>query len=877
MAATMQQTPVIPPRPSRNQDKGDSSSSTSSLPKVPPRPASKRLTDRSISPNPDRFAPSPLSAGIPLKSPKSIRFSDHNGSSESIERPGSVSMPSLGEEGREYSAMTEEFEGEKKPEQTSTVAHDLKLHAPKPSLPAQSATQRVQAVTRTDSERAASYGIGRPTSSEGIKKKASTSFSATESQPGDEEEDEHGIPEIGQRVPMNPHLGDVQAPSPAPGSEEFRHHHRRHSSRGGPPGSYGLHGHGVAPQDKLDKQYYEKNPHIYDRENKTPLHDRQNDFAMSSNDLNKLVRDTPSRAGGGKPEYHATPTDEVGFQASEEYASRISSPRSADAEKQRGLSFKSEITGPDGEKTVHVDDPEHPQYRSPGDIETAVDDEDNEYVAPILASDEVSKDNKRYKQQPAVHPPLERRGSANEMEEPTSQPSSRPTSIYKENYSQEFSSTPLEDVKEYEPLFSEEAKKEEQKRSEGNKARHYFPSKDVWEDAPNSVHYTAEVSTPDVNEKPRTLSGGPEDRPKTPAHLFAQRQEELAEQEIQGPQDVKTSRSQEKQIWAPQPESDSFLAKKRPAPSQRFPSRDVWEDVPESQLYETTVSSEQQEESKQEESKPEVSSQKPAIPERPKPKQTPSDEAVKTRPPVSDKPKPQIPPRPAKSSPGASEAAKAKPPVPSRPVGGKIAALQAGFMSDLNKRLQIGPQAPKKEEPKPQEDLTEEKEKAPLSDARKGRARGPQRRAPAKSPAAPEPSKTSAVSLSFSIPQTLWSVDPDSGSLAVVGEDTPAPVVEQEEKVEPVKEEAEVKVEEPIQEPVQEHIPEPVAELVEEPVEKPTEKPIEQPVDEPKVETLEETKPIEEKTEAPDKEEPEVKLVEPPKVEPAEVPEEPKV
>ncbi|KAF7546757.1 hypothetical protein G7Z17_g8196 [Cylindrodendrum hubeiense] len=798
----MQQTPAIPPRPSRGQDKDESAAS---VPKIPPRPATKRLVDRSISPNPDRFAPSPLNDGIPQKSPRAFHFSDlaQDQSDDPIDRSSSVAMPSVGEEGLEYSAVTEEFEAEKKeeerassPEQTRTIAEDLKLHAPKPSLPAQSAKQRVQAVTRTDSDKAAAFGIGRPASRGSLKKKPSTAFSATESQP--DVDDDQGIPEIGQRVPMNPHLGDVQAPSPAPGSDEFKkNHHRKHSSRGGPPGSYGMHGHGVAPQDKLDKAYYEKNPHIFDREHKTPLHDRQNDFAMSKDDLNKLVRDTASHGSGlaTSSEYHATPTEEVGFQASEEY-SRISSPLPASngGDQVRALSFKSEITGPDGEKTVHIDDPKHPQYRSPGDNEQAIDDEESEYTAPILAPDEVGKDKSPYIQQPAVHPPPERRRSSNEMEESHSRPTSRPTSIYKENPSQDFGSTPLDDVKEYEPLFPEEGTDEAQKAATSEaKARHYFPSKDVWEDAPNSVHYTAEVSTPDLTEKQRTLSAGVQDRPKTPAHAFAQKQEELAEREVNGPADVNTTRTQEKATWT-QPEtlqSDSFLTQKRPALSQRFPSRDIWEDVPESQLHEATVSA-----SLEEEKKPDIPSrpakkatepsEKPAIPDRPKPKQTP--------PPVSDKPKPHIPPRPGKSSSGDSkdgEFSKPKPPVPSRPVGGKIAALQAGFMSDLNKRLQLGPQAPKKEEAKPQEDLTEEKEKAPLADARKGRARGPQRRAPAKSPAAPEPAKASGPTLSFSMPQTFWSVDPDQGSLAVAGEEAPIPVVEEEEEEKEEKEEVE--------------------------------------------------------------------------------------
>ncbi|KAH7161398.1 altered inheritance of mitochondria protein 21 [Dactylonectria macrodidyma] len=874
-AATMQQTPAIPPRPVRNQDKDDSASS---IPKVPPRPAAKRLVDRSISPNHDRFAPSPLNEGIPIKSPKTLHFSSDNDSHERLDEPiDNKTLPSVGEEGREYNAVTEEIEIEKQerassPEQTRTIAEDLKLHAPKPSLPAQSAKQRVQTVTRTDSEKAASYGIGRPTSRNAVKKKPSTTFSNSESQP--DVDDDQGIPEIGQRVPMNPHLGDVQAPSPAPGSEEFKkHHHRKHSSRGGPPGSYGLHGHGVAPQDKLDKAYYEKNPHVFDREHKTPIHDRQNDFAMSSNDLNKLVRDTASRGSGlaTSSEYHATPTDEVGFQASEEY-SRISSPnpRSASGSQPRAPSFKSEITGPNGERTVHVDDPKHPQYRSPGDNEQAVDDDEHEYTAPILAPDEVSKDKSQYIQQPAVHPPPERRRSSNEMEESHSRPTSRPASLYKENPSQDFGSTPLDDVKEYEPLFSEENKEDAQKAAASEaKARHYFPSKDIWEDAPNSAHYTAEVSTPDLTEKTRSLSSGVQDRPKTPAHAFAQMQEELAEREVNGPADVKPTQSQEKPTWSdPQRKSDSFLTEKRPALSQRFPSRDIWEDVPESHLYETTVSVSSGEEDKpQQESRPEIParptkksadiSEKPAIPERPKPKQSPPvDEAQKSRPPISDKPKPQIPPRPAKSSSGDSkdgEFSKPKPPVPSRSVGGKIAALQAGFMSDLNKRLQLGPQAPKKEEPEPQEDVTEEKEKVPLADARKSRARGPQRRAPAKSPAAPELAKSSGPALSFSLPLTFWSVDPDQGNLTVAGEETPVQAVE--ETPIPVVEEAPVPVAEEASVPAVEETPVPVVEEKEE-AEKaevvPETPAPEEPTKEVKEEVEDDSKPTpEEKTEVP--------------------------
>jgi hypothetical protein len=120
---------------------------------------------------------------------------------------------------------------------------------------------------------------------------------------------------------------------------------------------------------------------------------------------------------------------------------------------------------------------------------------------------------------------------------------------------------------------------------------------------------------------------------------------------------------------------------------------------------------------------------------------------------------------------------KPKPPVPSRPIGSKIAALQGGFLADLNSRLKLGPQAPKKEEPAPEEKV-EEKEKVPLQDARKGRAKGPTRRAPAKSPApSTEATKPSAPALGFATPTTLWQIDPDEETLHVAShEDEPEPI-----------------------------------------------------------------------------------------------------
>ena len=156
--------------------------------------------------------------------------------------------------------------------------------------------------------------------------------------------------------------------------------------------------------------------------------------------------------------------------------------------------------------------------------------EDDE--APILAADEVAKNPDSYDSGPAVEPPNSRRGSVFEMEEPSSRPTSRPASIYRES-GYEMRSTPLEDVEEYEPLFPEDEKaaKKAVHPKRPDDLQHKFPSRDIWEDAPNSVHYTAEVSTPDIPEDAATEAESPPRDTETPAQKFAREQEELAEKE----------------------------------------------------------------------------------------------------------------------------------------------------------------------------------------------------------------------------------------------------------------------------------------------------------------------------------------------------------
>ncbi|KAH8160039.1 hypothetical protein CIB48_g8209 [Xylaria polymorpha] len=783
----MSSAPVVPPRPARSQEKDDGA------PTIPARP-SKRF-NRSVSPNPDRFAPSPLNESPFNPKPKQ---NSQSLLGEELERSMSVDMPGVGEEGQEYAAAIEEL-GSSSPEQTRIVGEDLKLHAPKPTVPAASAKQRVAAVTRTDSDRAAAFGIGRPSSEEpfptgarSLKKKASTT-----SQLSHHSElytdDEHGIPEIGQRVPMLAYAGDVQAPSPAPpraasvdSTKSGRHHTRRTSSRGGfndlPPGSYGLHGHGVESTDKLEKAYYEKRPEIYQKEHYHHLHDRVYDYSMSSENLNKIVRDTASRgAGFGISEYVGTPTEQVGFQASDEYTSRIASPQ-ASAITPKAESIKSSLRAgfSEDEKendVIHVhEDDSHKGFARYGDEDSAEGhDPHNDGTWPILAADEVAKDPSPYELQAAVPP--KRNGS----DEPRSRPSSRPTSIYSPP-PPELRCTPLEDVEEYEPLFPENENGDQKPKTAAEKlgdSRQRFPSRDVWEDAPNSVHSTAEVSTPeplDTRPKSRTASVDlPQRDTETPAQAFARRQEELAERESVTP-DSFLNRQQRPKSWV---EHQPHLVKEipnRPNMSQRFPSRDIWEDTPDSLQFTTIVSQPQSldDTAAEEAIEPQAPASKPAIPSRPPKKQGSGDDTLK--PTIPNRPKPQIPARPSKPAAESTESegtVKQKPAVPARPVGSKIAALQAGFMSDLNNRLRLGPQAPKKDA-LPAEEAPAEKEKAPLVDPRKGRARGPQRKAPTKShspsggleKSAPPPVSNGRPILSFSMTRMLWSID-EEGTVTV--------------------------------------------------------------------------------------------------------------
>ena len=324
--------PTIPPRPAaRSQDAPHVNTSTE-MPKLPPRPASRpnKSLDRSISPGRDAFPQSPLNE-TPFDYNLGRSFSKDPSNLSLPPRPPSVTLPSIGQEGNEYADLEYEkpdanVSASAQATQTRNVGADLQLHAPKPSLSQSGAKAQVQAVTRTDPQTVAALGLGKaatPThdDSERLSRTlhSKTSFTRPDSSSASTERrlsmqygDDHGIPELGMRVPINPYVGDVQAPSPAPfanasssahnGHVRPKHHTRTRSGREVflPPGSYGLHGHGGHPTDQFEKAWYDKHPEAIRDEHGhyTSTGSGRGVWALSSDDLNKLVRDTASRGAG---------------------------------------------------------------------------------------------------------------------------------------------------------------------------------------------------------------------------------------------------------------------------------------------------------------------------------------------------------------------------------------------------------------------------------------------------------------------------------------------------------------------------------------------------------------------------------------------------
>jgi hypothetical protein len=803
---------------------------------VPPRP---RRGERSASPNAGRntFAPSPLNGPYGNGPPPKPR--------DVPSRPPSTSLPGLGEEGNEYASFEDRSmppadNSDASPQQTKSIAGDLPLHAPTASVPASTATSRIQTVTRTDSSSAEAAGFGKLAPDDRAAKGARSGSSAG-SRPSSlyNDKDGHGIPEIGVQVPMFRNAGDVQAPSPAPSAPQMstgvgfhnkaggRHHGRTKSGREifhGPPGSYGMHGHGKISQDDFEKKWYERHPEDLKRE-------KAGEYGPHVQELEQLVHgETPGTAR----EAISTPDEAIGYMATEQYASRYT-PRPASSGRPASVKDAAHADSPlreeahpaakqtpdDNGDVIHIDPPAHRGSKiHGGGYDPPTEDLGPEggntaeeggwvtergYGTPILASDELKKHPDSAWRQPAVSPEMERRGgeyTVNEDGTPAyitkvrshSRSSSRNNPAHQRAVPSpaqfDRGGTPLESHKEYEPLFPEDDEGNKRPMTQADKlkrpsiARHHFPSQDVWEDTPGSLQLQTTVETPEVPDEPQNPAGD-----VSAAKVFEQPEEEEArkdnitkeDQQSFLPEHTRRLAAENKRLGRVRDE-DPLM---RPGMQQRFPSQDIWEDAPEHGRLETTVSTPQTEETNEyADDSPVVD--KPSIPARPaipaRPKKETSSPVDKKAPIIPDRPKPQIPARPARpvtTARGEDVSAeqqtaendtpqpKAKPPVPARPGSSKIAALQAGFLKDLNSKLGLGPQTPKVKEPEPE---AEAEPPAPLTDARKGRAKGPQRRKPAASPV-PAATVTAEVAvprytLELSPVTAIWSFGED-GSLDV--------------------------------------------------------------------------------------------------------------
>ncbi|POS88131.1 hypothetical protein EPUL_000513 [Erysiphe pulchra] len=835
--------PQVPSRPLLVQVQEQNKSAgvfSTEPPKLPSRPSIKRLS-RSISPNQDNYARSPLNEA-PLNLDKNIAgnqvsatISGRLSETEICHLP-SVKLPSIGQEGTEYADVykTQDENLNKFPIDNKHTSSSYQFDEPESNYLKSGVKLLSTEIAHTDS------------SKDSVMKITSESL-GIDRQISDISKNVQGIPQIGLFVPMYPNAGDVQAPSQSRKAnkitattsddhkEEYKNESQKLNGRGQeiPSDAYGRYGHGIISQDLFDKAYYKKHPELFKKEIGCYGETRP-EWAMSSEDLNKIVQDTASHGTGigSSIASFGAPSEQIGFKASEEYISRISSPHSQaelgithlnnakpqngnqstresstssldlKVEELRSQNSRQQILVPENSylpDVIHIDDPVRSSDDYNGAIRLAsstdrngnkIDlekiDDNHHYEAPILAPDEVAKQPLDRELQPAVFPMSKNIETYREEPIYTSKIThgillNKNSAILEESPCSS-PSIPSEDFTGYEPLFPEEEKDSLKNKKPSTSLEtlkcpqisRRFPGQDVWEDTPSSLQYTTTVSVPQLPEE-KKISESIEIETETPAQAFARRQEEMAEQGVR--------------------ELDKTLHQ---AKVQKRLNRDIWEDTPDSLLLQTTVASTQiekeipnferdqnfslsRENSKSKKpngvprksgysddddddksnSEHNVSSKSILIAQHTPIRSTSSlesSQSVKQEPlansintshsnnpplPAQMKAKPQVPARPSRlasrnssgncspaySTPNLEVTGKLKPQVPLRPMGSKIAALQGGFMLDLNKRLQLGPQASKKEASK-DEHQQDDTNNAPLLDPRKGRARGPARRAP---------------------------------------------------------------------------------------------------------------------------------------------------
>ncbi|RPB11672.1 hypothetical protein P167DRAFT_553919 [Morchella conica CCBAS932] len=666
-----------------------------------------------------------------------------------------------------------------------------------------------------------------------------------------------GIPQIGKRVPMYPNAGDVQAPTPAatPGGGRKAHVYKEEWEMD--EGAYGSHG--------------------------TP---RVNPHARSVSDLNQSVAQGLSAPETSTP----VPDEEIGYLASEHYARVISPPESGTPvvgfSDQDTASLARAIGGDasedkDSELAIHLDPPtyhhhlhNHHPHRIPSsrpgtrpkdanDTETEI---EREQEYPILAADEVLKRAGGGYMAPAISPPLAAWRPESAV---NSRPHSRPQSTHpgmdddddddedadvepvrlsghgfesKESLVRES----LESGERPEPLFPESDDEAEGKEtpgemkvhekpkrpgmpeSIGSSGGHRFPSKDVWEEAPEFSQLEATVSstpppkdtemTDEEREADRTIPKRTDGKPETGVKFihgqpnehyvpgdeveFERKQKDALKKTVEYRHHVNREGRDdglEKLLkrGSSTDDPDKLGASSNREKVKRFPSNDIWEDVPPSLELSAELTYLPEEEYSATEPKDRATTSGTTKFE------DPNTLEVEKRPttgaPIEASSRPEIPARPAvpsarpapkvplnrpvrpvgslvAKSPSADAVPtlpKSKPSVPPR-TGGKIAALKAGFLSDLDNRLKLGPMAPKKTEEEAPASPEKEKEKEVLADVRKGRAKGPRGRklptATTTEAAAPkEEQKPEIMSVGV---WSIWSVG-DQGDVEVLTDSPP--------------------------------------------------------------------------------------------------------
>lgn len=527
-----------------------------------------------------------------------------------------------------------------------------------------------------------------------------------------------------------------------------------------------------------------------------------------------------------------------------------------------------------------------------GDGDETETEREHEHEHPILAPDEVLKRAGSSLMFPAVSPPLAAWRSNSTAN------NTRPATPSRHNIDDEDSDvepvnlsgrgfesreslvrSALESGERPEPLFpdsdpeedptgtktpaekknSEKPKRPGMPESVGSSCGHRFPSKDVWEEAPEFSQLEAIVSTrppseTDIADEDHEAESPVQKRRdgKSAAGVayihgqpnehyvpgdeveFERKQKDSLKKPAQYQHQVNSSGRDDgldRLLKKGNSSDDPEKLRVARAKVKRFPSNDLWEDVPPSLALSASIGEEDtvnvsgaepkdcattgesiDPAEKEVEKRPTTSAPiegpsspatvpKPELPARPvvpaarppaKPRPSTDSHAPATEkkfPPVlPGRPKPKVGPpiRPARpssiaaarspSSEVSSPATKPRPSVPPR-ASGKI-ALKAGFLSDLDNRLKLGPQAPKKEEEKGGKAEDKKKEKVVLEDVRKGRAKGPRRKLPT---ATEKTEKTEKVVEKKAQVQTMsmgvwavWSVG-DAG-VNILGESAPVQV-----------------------------------------------------------------------------------------------------